>query len=41
MTKNLEQLLETVEYDIQRNKNLSKVIYNKKELEKHFTSLWK
>lgn len=39
MSKDLERLLGTIEYDIQRNRNLSKVISNKKELQEHFASL--
>ncbi|MBU0619491.1 MAG: hypothetical protein V1768_02515 [Patescibacteria group bacterium] len=39
MSKELEQLLGTVEYDIQRNRNLSKAISNKTELQEHFASL--
>ena len=39
MSKDLEQLLGTVEHDIQRNKNLSKVVSNKTDLQEHFISL--
>lgn len=39
MTQGLEDSLRSIEYDIQRNKNLSKAISSKKELKKYLSSL--
>ena len=39
MTPELENLLGSVEFDIQRNKNISRVLSSKKELKKYFASL--
>ena len=39
MTPELENLLGSVEFDIQRNKNISRAFSSKKDLKKYFTSL--
>lgn len=39
MSSEIEGLLSNIEFDIQRNKNISRVFFSKKELKKYFTSL--
>ncbi len=39
MSEGLEKLLGRIEFDIQRNKNISKEFSSKGELEKHLSSL--
>jgi len=39
MSNELENLLTSVEYDIQRNKNLSKPLASKREMESYLSSL--
>ena len=39
MSPELENLLGKIEFDIQRNKNISRVFSSQKEIEKHLTSL--
>ncbi|MBU4369540.1 type II toxin-antitoxin system RelB/DinJ family antitoxin [Patescibacteria group bacterium] len=39
MSPELENLLGKVEFDIQRNRNISRIFSSNKEIKKHFTSL--
>jgi len=39
MSPELENLLNKVEFDIQRNKNISRIFSSQKEIKKHLTSL--
>lgn len=39
MSPELENLLSKIEFDIQRNKNISRVFSSQKEIKKHLTSL--